>query len=242
MEKLSLAYATDRRRPPVGILNDVSFAVERGTALTLIGPSGSGKSTLLRCLNRLVEPTSGRVSFDGRDVTALDPLALRRRAALVLQTPVLFEGTVRDNLRRQPPSAQGDLSDTRLTRALADVGLEAAMLDRDGATLSGGERQRVTIARALLGEPEALLLDEPTAALDPPNSALVVETISALQRSRGLTIVAVTHQSELIHRLGGSLLYLVKGRVEAQERLNGTEVGDPRLRAFLAGEGLRPSS
>ena len=242
MEKLSLAYATDRHRPPVGILKDVSFAVERGTALTLVGPSGSGKSTLLRCLNRLVEPTSGRVCFDGRDITSLDPLALRRRAALVLQTPVLFEGTVRDNLRRQPPSARGDLSDARLARALADVGLEAALLGRDGATLSGGERQRVTIARALLGEPEALLLDEPTAALDPPNSALVLDTISALQRSRGLTIVAVTHQPELIHRLGGSVLYLVKGRVEAHERLDGTAGGDARLRAFLAGEGLHSSS
>lgn len=242
VEQLSLAARTDRRRPPVAILTGVSFTVERGTALVLVGPSGSGKSSLLRCLNRLVEPTAGRVILDGRDITALDPLALRRRAALVLQTPVLFEGTVRDNLKRQPPAANADVSEPRLVRALADVGLDPGMLDRDGGTLSGGERQRVTIARALLAEPEMLLLDEPTASLDPPNAALVVETIAALQRACGLTIVAVTHQPELIQRLGGALLYLVHGRVEAYEHAHGGAIGDVRLRAFLAGEGRRPSA
>ena len=95
VEHLSLTYPGP---PVVPILTDVSVTVERGGALTLVGPSGSGKSTLLRCLNRLEEPTAGTVRFDGRDITSLDPRELRRRAALVMQTPVLFEGTVRDNL------------------------------------------------------------------------------------------------------------------------------------------------
>ena len=103
----------------------------------------------------------------------------------MLQTPVLFEGTVRDNLRMQPLAARADLSEARLVHALAEVGLDADFLDRDGATLSGGEKQRVTISRALLGDPEALLLDEPTAALDPPNVAVLVDTISRLRQSRG---------------------------------------------------------
>jgi ABC-type multidrug transport system fused ATPase/permease subunit len=98
VDHMSLAYPTRRGHPAVPILTDVSVAVERGGALTLVGPSGSGKSTLLRCLNRLVEPTAGTVRFDGRDIRSLDPRELRRRAALVMQTPVLFEGTVRDNL------------------------------------------------------------------------------------------------------------------------------------------------
>jgi putative ABC transport system ATP-binding protein len=238
---MSLAYPARRGQPAAPILTDISFEVERGASLTLVGPSGSGKSTLLRCLNRLEEPTRGCVRFHGRDITSLDPLGLRRRAALVLQTPVLFEGTVRDNLLMRPRTAGTDLSKARLIHALTEVGLDPGFLDRDGATLSGGEKQRVTISRALLGDPEALLLDEPTAALDPPNAAMVVETISGLRQSRGLTIVAVTHQPELIRRLGGCLLYLVKGRPETYECIDGVEptITDGRLRAFLAGERFR---
>ena len=239
VEHLSLAYPGSRGQPATPVLNDVSFAVGRGQSLTLVGPSGSGKSTLLRCLNRLAEPTSGTLRFDGADARSFDPRELRRRVALVMQTPVLFEGTVRDNLRVRPADAPGDFSEDRLHATVAEVGLEPALLDRDGATLSGGEKQRVTIARALLRDPQALLLDEPTSALDPPNSLLVVETISRLRTARGLSIVAVTHQAELVRRLGGDLLYLVKGRVEAFESVEGpgaATVADARLRAFLAGE------
>ena len=233
IEHLSLAYPGRRGQPMAPILKDVSFTVERGGALTLVGPSGSGKSSLLRCLNRLEEPTAGTVRFEGRDIQALDPRRLRRGAALVMQTPVVFEGTVRDNLRIRPADVDGDLSEARLGQALADVGLEGELLDRDAATLSGGEKQRVTIARALLGDPRALLLDEPTSALDPPNAALVVETVSRLRETRGLSIVAVTHQPELVRRLGGMLLYLVKGEMQAYERVGDLDV---RLQAFLAGE------
>src|SRR5712691_9484936 len=235
VDHLSLAYPGSHGDPAPSILDDVSFTVERGRALTLMGPSGSGKSSLLRCLNRLVESTSGTVRFDGRDTRSFDPRELRRRVALVMQTPVLFEGTVRDNLRVRPADAPGDFSEERLRMTLTEVGLEPDLLDRDAAMLSGGEKQRVTIARALLRDPQALLLDEPTSALDPPNAHLVVETISRLRELRQLTIVAVTHQPELVRRLGGALLFLVRGRVEAYERLDGG-VTDARLQAFLAGE------
>jgi ABC-type methionine transport system ATPase subunit len=239
VDHLSLAYPTRRGHPAVPILTDVSVAVERGGALTLVGPSGSGKSTLLRCLNRLVEPTTGTVRFDGRDIRSLDPRELRRRAALVMQTPVLFEGTVRDNLRLRTTDTPGDFSDARLGAGLAEVGLDPDVLDRDAATLSGGEKQRVTIARALLRHPQALLLDEPTSALDPPNVTRVVDTIARLREERGLSIIAVTHQPELARRLGGGLLYLVAGQVQAYERLvdvASPAVIDARLHAFLAGE------
>jgi ABC-type methionine transport system ATPase subunit len=238
VERLSLTYPARREQPAALILNDVSLVVERGSALTLVGLSGSGKSTLLRCLNRLEEPPPGTVRFDGRDVTSLDPRDVRRRAALVMQTAVMFEGTVRDNLRLRPPDAPGDFSEPHLTAALDEVGLDATFLARDASTLSGGEKQRVTIARALLRDPQALLLDEPTSALDPPNVTLVVETISRLRRTRRLTIVAVTHQPELVQRLGGWLLYLVRGHVEAREAVDAGSgaVGDARLRAFLAGQ------
>ena len=238
VEHLSLAYPARRGQPAAPILDDVSLSVERGSALTLVGPSGSGKSTLLRCLNRLEEPPPGTVRFDGRDITSLDPRDVRQRAALVMQTAVMFEGTVRDNLRLRPATVAGDFSEPHLTEALEEVGLDASFLPREASMLSGGEKQRVTIARALLRDPQALLLDEPTSALDPPNVTLVVETISRLRQTRRLTIVAVTHQPELVHRLGGRLLYLVKGRIEARETIDSASgsVTDARLRAFLAGE------
>jgi len=241
VEHLTLAYPGNRGRPAVPVLTDVSLEVARGGALTLVGPSGSGKSTLLRCLNRLEEPTAGTVRFDGRDVRSLDPRELRRQAALVMQTPVLFEGSVRDNLRVRPAGTPGDFSDPNLAAAVVEVGLDAGLLDRDAATLSGGEKQRVTIARALLRDPQALLLDEPTSALDPPNAALVVETVSRLRDRRRLTIVAVTHQPDFVRRLGGCLLYLVRGEVVAYERADGA-VTDARLQAFLAGEPASPAT
>ena len=235
VQHLALTYPARRRQPAATILDDVSVDVARGGALTLVGPSGSGKSSLLRCLNRLEEPTAGVVRFDGRPITEWDPRELRRRAAMVLQTPVLFEGTVRDNLMVHAPDAVLDVSEGRLRETLTEVGLDTAILERDAAMLSGGERQRVTIARALLRDPQALLLDEPTSALDPPNTKLVVETITRLRDGRGLTIVAVTHAPELVHRLGGALLYLVKGRVQAYEPVHGAGVIDERLQAFLSG-------
>ena len=236
---LSVVYPTRQGKHSVPVLEDVSFALARGGSLTLIGPSGSGKSTLLRSLNRLEEPTRGTVRFNGRDIRSIDPRELRQRAALVMQTPVLFDGTVRDNLRLRPVASALDSSDMRLGGALEEVGLPGEFLDRLAATLSVGEKQRVTIARALLTDPDALLLDEPTSALDPPNTALVIETILHLRRTRALTIVAVTHQTELLRRLGGHVLYLVQGRVHSLTCIDGLDpsaIGDAQLQAFLAGE------
>ncbi len=239
VDHLSVVYPSWRGQSAIPVLEDVSFALARGGSLTLVGSSGSGKSTLLRCLNRLEEPTRGTVRFNGRDTHSIDPRALRQRAALVMQTPVLFDGTIRDNLRLRPGTNRVEPSETRLIDALEEVGLPAALLDRHAETLSVGEKQRVTIARALLTDPDALLLDEPTSALDPPNVALVTEAILRLRRTRALTLVVVTHQIDLVRKLGGHLLYLVRGRVHVSTCIDGVDpasVAEPRLQRFLAGE------
>jgi ABC-type cobalamin/Fe3+-siderophores transport system ATPase subunit len=170
------------------VLRDASFDVPKGTVTALVGPSGVGKSTLLRCLTRLLVPRAGTVALDGRDVATLEPCTLRRRVGLVGQTPVMLPGSVRENL------AYGlDAPDDRsLARALTDAGLDAGFLERTATQLSGGERARVALARALTREPELLLLDEPTAALDAAASQHVAATLSGLAHA-GLGIVVATH-------------------------------------------------
>jgi ABC-type lipoprotein export system ATPase subunit len=190
---LELGYPARAGSPAVAILHDVTVRIARGSTLTIVGPSGSGKSTFLRCLNRLEEPTGGTVRFRGTNVCDMDPLTLRRRVALVQQTPVLFEGTVRANLCTQPPRQGVDLSEPRLTRALGDVGLPPAFLDRAPGGLSGGERQRVTIARALVNDPAIVWADEPTGDLDSTNAEEITGLLRRLNVERGLTLLIVTH-------------------------------------------------
>ena len=174
------------------VLRDVSFHASRGRVLALVGASGSGKSTLLRCLNRLAEPDSGTILLDGEDICALDPPLLRRRVSLVSQTPVMLPGTVADNL------AYGldGLGAEAMTAALAASGLDPSFLLRTARELSGGERARVAFARALTRDPDAILLDEPTAALDPDTGRHVGETIAGLAR-RDLVVIVATHDAAL---------------------------------------------
>lgn len=198
------------------ILKAISFQVQAGECLSIAGPSGSGKSALLRLLNRFEDPIDGEILFRGAPLQSYDPLELRKRIALVLQNPVMFHGTVRENLLRRPGEQQ--VSEIALVQALTEVGLDRLFLDRNAMELSGGEKQRISIARSLLGGPEILLLDEPTSALDHRSLHLVADLITHLNRVKGLTLIVVTHQAELIRRMGGRILILEKGQIiqEAQ--------------------------
>jgi putative ABC transport system ATP-binding protein len=192
------------------VLSGVSFTVARGARVVVLGRSGSGKSTLLRLLNRLVEPLAGTIWVEGRPLSMHEPLALRRRVALVGQTPVVFEGTVRDNLRTRPRHAAAP-SDETLAGSLQDVGLSGDLLERDADALSVGERQRVCLARALVWDPAILLLDEPTSALDPRSLGTIADLVLGLAERRGLAVVCATHQPELVRRLGAPVLLLEDG-------------------------------
>ena len=144
------------------MLQDVTASLPKG-ASCVAGPSGSGKSTLLRLLNRLADPVSGTVRYEGADVRERDPLELRREVCLVPQLPALLEGTVEDNIRFAAELAGREPDVARL---LDLAGLDASFAARDSGKLSVGEQQRVMLARALALEPRVLLLDEPTSALD----------------------------------------------------------------------------
>jgi putative ABC transport system ATP-binding protein len=192
------------------VVTSVSFTVASASRLVVIGRSGSGKSTLLRLLNRFDEPLSGEVSFRGAALRSYDPLALRRRIALVMQTPIVFAGTVRENLQVRPKHAPLP-DESALEAILGEVGLDAGMLARAADTLSVGEKQRLCLARALLPKPDVLLLDEPTSALDPKSLAVVADLILSLQGRRHIAVVAATHQLELQRRLGGDVLLLEGG-------------------------------
>jgi putative ABC transport system ATP-binding protein len=173
----------------------------------LLGPSGSGKSTLLRLLNRLADPDTGSVRFHGTDVRELDPLELRRRVGLVPQLPAPVPGSVADNVCFGP-LLYGEEVDPEVPVRLA--GLDPSFLERDASRLSVGEQQRVMLARALALEPEVLLLDEPTASLDPTATAAVED---ALRRLQDVSLVLVTHNRDQAARLTDRTIRLRDGRV-----------------------------
>jgi tungstate transport system ATP-binding protein len=218
------------------VLDIDRLEVRRGETLAVIGPSGCGKSTLLRLLQFLERPSSGTVWFDGRPLDAEPPRAVRQRVTTVFQRPLVLDRTVRANLsygldvRGRAPKA-GEID-----RLLEALGLAQVARSR-ARTLSGGEIQRVAFGRAVAFDPDVLLLDEPTANLDPRNVRLVEDLIRARQ-ANGVTIVLATHQIFQARRLAHRAALLLDGQVvEAAPTADLLDhPADPRTRAFLTGE------
>lgn len=211
------------------ILRDVTVDLPATGITAVAGPSGSGKSTLLRLLNRLDDPMSGVVSWQGRDLREWPPTELRRRVGMVFQRPPIFRGTVRDNLRVASPG----LDDLRARAALLDANLSVELLDGDASTLSGGEAQRMCFARALLTDPQVVLADEPTAALD----GAATESIERLGRAladAGVAVIWVTHDTGQLRRIADHVLALVDGTVASFGHLPELDVHqDPIVRRIV---------
>lgn len=213
LEAVELAYV-----PGVPVLRGVSFEVEPGAQLGLVGPSGGGKSSLLGLMLRFRDPDAGRVLLDGVDLRQLDPAVLRRQVAFVPQEAFLFAGTVADNLRMGRPEARDEELWTALEQARArdfvealEGGLQARVGER-GGTLSGGQRQRLCIARAFLADPAVLLLDEATSAVEPEAEASICEALASLMKGR--TTVIVSHRPAML-RQAARVLQIEGGRVVA---------------------------
>ncbi len=206
LASVSLQY---NGRPP--LFRDVDLVLESGEMILLKGPSGSGKSSFLRLLNRLQEPTSGQLLVDDRPADEHEITALRRRIGYVQQTPVMIDGTVRDNLllpyRFKASRGESPPPREQLRQLLDGYNLREVGLDDDASPLSVGQKQRVALIRSLSVAPELLLCDEPTSALDPDSRAIVEGELERCYRQRGMGVVLVTHiDSELASMRSRTLL------------------------------------
>ena len=199
------------------VLQGIDLSAEAGSRLVVAGPSGAGKTTLLRAIAGLERPTEGSIELEGRPLDALP--AHRRRIAMVFQEPRLLPHlTVLDNVALPMRASGADRQRRRraAVERLDEVDL-GGMAERGVAGLSGGEQQRVSLARALCGDPELLLLDEPLAALDPNRREGLRELIVAIQQERGLTTVLVTHDRSEAAQVADSIALMIGGRIEQQD-------------------------
>jgi ATP-binding cassette subfamily C protein CydD len=219
----AVALSWDPSRPPA--LDGLSFRVAAGETLVLAGPSGSGKSSVIEILLGFIRPDSGKVTINGADITDLVPQALSRLTAWIGQRPVLFAGSIRDNILFARPEATAEEVATAAAAARLDQftdalpkGLDTA-IGEGGYGLSGGQAQRVAIARAYLKNAPLLLLDEPTAHLDPATEKEVLDSLQRL--AIGRTVILASHSSAA-HGFGGRRLDLREGRaVSARDAARG---------------------
>lgn len=216
-----IEFTSVTKRFPDGTtaVDDFSLVIPAHRTTVLVGSSGCGKTTLLRMINRMVEPTDGRIEIDGEDVSTGSPVALRRRIGYVMQNGGLLPHvTVADNVATVP-RLNGQTRRAARDRALElldVVGLDRALADRYPAQLSGGQQQRVGVARALAAEPNILLMDEPFGAVDPIVRAELQREVIRLQRELDKTVVFVTHDVDEAFLLGDQVVILAAGARKLQ--------------------------
>ena len=200
-------------------LHDVNIKIEQGEMIGLIGHTGSGKSTLIQHMNGLLKPTSGAVFYDGKDINDSDfsKKKLRSKVGLVFQYPEyqLFESTVIDDVKFGPKNIGMDSLkiDMNSFQALKQVGIGEDLLDVSPLELSGGQKRRVAIAGVLAMEPEVLILDEPTAGLDPSGRDEILDLVAKLHKERKLTVILVSHSMEDVARYVERLIVMNHGTV-----------------------------
>jgi putative ABC transport system ATP-binding protein len=224
---MQLAFSlrqVEQVRGDVRTLRGIDLEIPAGEVVAIVGPSGAGKTSLIRLLNRLDDPASGTVAYRDAPIGSVPVRVLRRRVGFVFQSPVMFAGTVADNLAIardlavgvQPATSAASATPATVAdpdEALRLAGVDPMLAARDAQTLSGGERQRVSIARALMTRPDVLLLDEPTSALDPDVADHIMITIRGLADTMHLTVIMVSHRLEEARTASTHVVFMEGGRV-----------------------------
>jgi len=238
MSLVSIKGVTKRQNNKT-ILKDINIDISNGDTLAIMGPSGAGKTSLLRIINLLDRPDEGRVLFDGKDAWSGNRLEIQRSMAMVFQKPVPFSMSVYNNIAygmRLRGMGRGEI-DEAVTGVLKLLDMEGK--ERQYArSLSGGEAQRLAFARTYVLKPGLLLLDEPTANLDPTNAGIMERAIKDINERYGTTVILVTHNMYQARRLSGKSAFMLDGElVELKPTLELFEKpADPRTARFLRGD------
>lgn len=247
VKNLTFEYGTGKFRNLA--LDDVSFSLEKGEILSIIGHTGSGKSTLVQTLNGLLKPKSGTVCLDGENIFSSTELLkkARFRVGLVFQYPEyqLFEESVFKDISFGPKNMGLDIEeiDRRVFEASSFVGLRSELLGKSPFELSGGEKRRTAIAGILAMEPEILILDEPTAGLDPGSGRNLIENLIKLRDKNGTTIIIVSHSMENTAKISDKIMVMNAGKCEMfgtpkeifsqEERLSELSLGIPQITRIM---------
>ena len=229
----------------VPVVDIPHLEIKRGKITAVIGPSGSGKSTLLSMINGLESPSEGCIEFAGESASpsAGYSISAIRKMAMVFQRPVMFNSSVYANIAYGLEVRKKDLSldkkyiSEKVGFAAKLTGLESKLRQK-AVTLSGGEAGRVSVARAVVTEPELLILDEPTASLDPQNISVIEDIIREANRSYGTSVIIVTHNMFQARRIADEVIFLLDGKVVEHGKTEDVfeNPSDPRTRQFVSGE------
>ena len=199
------------------ILDIKDLSIPKGEVTCIVGESGSGKTTLLRLLNKLASPDSGEILYADNPLAEMDSVELRRKVVMLSQAPAVFPGTIAHNLQLGLTFAGlGKASPEDMDRVMALVSLKKD-LDGQGEKLSGGEQQRLALARLMLIDPEIMLLDEPSAALDEDTEITMIAAVINYAREKGKTVVMVTHAKTIARAFGDNIITITQGQILTEE-------------------------
>lgn len=199
------------------ILDIKSLNIQKNKVTSIVGQSGSGKTTLLRLLNKLISCDNGEIYFEGKPLSNVDSVNLRREVVMLPQAPAIFKGSIRDNLLIGLKFSERPIAtDDKLSQMLKLVNLNKELVD-DAEKLSGGEKQRLALGRVVLMEPRVLLLDEPSSALDEGSEHMIIEELANYTKENNKTLIMVTHSRKVANTFSDEIVEIERGKVVSRE-------------------------